>query len=191
MTEETPRRLIVEITASQDPEIGRWVWALEDTRRETLRSLKGLDQLVLDWTPPRGGNSIATLLYHIAAIELDWLYAEVLQAPEPWPASVTALFPENVRDDQSQLSEIRGEPLADLVCRLDVVRSSLLEAFRDMTLQEFRRARSLPDYDVTPEWVLHHLMQHEAEHRGHIQLQRTWAVQALGASEEGRSKVWP
>ncbi|MGA7731021.1 MAG: hypothetical protein WCD37_07085 [Chloroflexia bacterium] len=23
-------------------------------------------------------------------------------------------------------------------------------------------------YDVTPEWVLHHLMQHEGEHRGHI-----------------------
>ena len=38
-----------------------------------------------------------------------------------------------------------------------------------MTLDEFRRPRSLPQYDVTPEWVLHHLTQHEAEHRGHIQ----------------------
>jgi uncharacterized damage-inducible protein DinB len=185
MTEETPMRLIVDIAATNDPEIGRWIWALEDTRRETLLSLKGLDQLVLDWTPPQGGNSIASLLYHIAAIELDWLYAEVLQAPEPWPASVTALFSEEVRDVQGRLSEIRGEPLADHVHRLDVVRSSLLEAFRDMTLQEFRRARSLPDYDVTPEWVLHHLIQHEAEHRGHIQLQRTWAEQAVGAAERG------
>jgi uncharacterized damage-inducible protein DinB len=25
-----------------------------------------------------------------------------------------------------------------------------------------------PPYDVTPEWVLHHLMQHEAEHRSQI-----------------------
>jgi uncharacterized damage-inducible protein DinB len=28
--------------------------------------------------------------------------------------------------------------------------------------------RERPDYDVTPAWVLHHLMQHEAEHRSQI-----------------------
>ena len=37
-----------------------------------------------------------------------------------------------------------------------------------MTLDDYRRLRSLPDYDVTPEWVLHHLAQHEALHRGQI-----------------------
>jgi uncharacterized damage-inducible protein DinB len=37
-----------------------------------------------------------------------------------------------------------------------------------MDLADFRRIRSLPEYDVTPEWVLHHLMQHEAEHRSQI-----------------------
>ncbi len=30
------------------------------------------------------------------------------------------------------------------------------------------RPRRLPGYDVTPCWVLHHLMQHEAEHRAEI-----------------------
>jgi uncharacterized damage-inducible protein DinB len=37
-----------------------------------------------------------------------------------------------------------------------------------MDLTEFRRVRSLEYYDVTPEYVLHHLMQHEAEHRSQI-----------------------
>jgi uncharacterized damage-inducible protein DinB len=41
-----------------------------------------------------------------------------------------------------------------------------------MSLQEFRRVRVLPDYDVTPDYVLHHLMQHEAEHRGEIAMLR-------------------
>jgi uncharacterized damage-inducible protein DinB len=42
-----------------------------------------------------------------------------------------------------------------------------------MTLEDFRRPRHFPgQYDVTPEWVLYHLMEHEAEHRGHIQTLR-------------------
>jgi uncharacterized damage-inducible protein DinB len=43
-----------------------------------------------------------------------------------------------------------------------------------MSLAEFRRPRQGPSYTVTPEWVIHHLTQHEAEHRGQIvQLKRT------------------
>ncbi len=37
-----------------------------------------------------------------------------------------------------------------------------------MSLDDFRRARNLERYDVTPAWVVHHLLQHEAEHRGEI-----------------------
>jgi hypothetical protein len=37
-----------------------------------------------------------------------------------------------------------------------------------MTADDFVRPRSLADYDVSPAWVLHHLGQHEAEHRGEL-----------------------
>ena len=37
-----------------------------------------------------------------------------------------------------------------------------------MTPGDYRRPRSLPDYDVTPERVLRHLARHEALHRGKI-----------------------
>ena len=39
-------------------------------------------------------------------------------------------------------------------------------------LKDKLRVRSLPDYDVTPEWVLNHLVQHEAEHRAEIAITR-------------------
>jgi uncharacterized damage-inducible protein DinB len=42
-------------------------------------------------------------------------------------------------------------------------------------------------YDVTPEWVVHHLMQHEAEHRGQIGELRVAAEQALGVDANQRS----
>jgi len=34
--------------------------------------------------------------------------------------------------------------------------------------QHLRRVRQLADYGGTPEWVLHRLMQHAAEHRSEI-----------------------
>jgi hypothetical protein len=38
-----------------------------------------------------------------------------------------------------------------------------------MTAEDLHRVRTLPQYDVSPAWVLHHLSQHEAEHRGEIE----------------------
>ena len=68
----------VEPLPGYEPAVGRWLWLVEDTRRETKEALTGLVPAALDWTPNQTENSIGTLLYHIALIELDWLYREVL-----------------------------------------------------------------------------------------------------------------
>jgi uncharacterized damage-inducible protein DinB len=176
---DTRTREQVVPLAGYEPDIGRWLWALEDTRRATQVGLADITQPELDWTPPGEGNSIGTLLYHVAAIELDWLYTEVLEGRAPWPQEVADLFRVEVRDGQGRLSLIQGVGLSDHIYRLDVVREHLLEAFRVMTVHEFHQLRSFPAYDVTPEWVLHHLIQHEADHRGQIELLRSLAAQSF------------
>lgn len=150
-----------------EPEIGRALWQMQDARRRTKDALEGIREQALDWTPPGGGNSIGTLLYHLAAIETDWLYTDVLQAQE-FPEEIDGLFPHDVRDEQGVLSQVGGESLLEHFARLALVRSHLLQAYRRISLEDFRRPREFEDYAVTPEWVLHHLMQHEAEHRGQI-----------------------
>ena len=67
-----------------------------------------------------------------------------------------------------RLTAVRHIPLSDHIQRLDDARTRLLDVYADMSLAEFRRVRHLSNYDVTPEWVLHHLIQHETEHRGQI-----------------------
>ena len=171
-------RLLMDSDLSDELEIGRWLWALEDTRRRTKDYLDDLPADALDWLPAHSENSIGTLLYHIALIEADWLYVVVLEQPS-YPPFIAALFPHSDRDAQGHLSAVAGVSLAEHVMRLDTVRQELLQAFRNMPLQEFRRVRHLPEYDVTPEWVLHHLMQHEAEHRGQITALRDAAADAL------------
>lgn len=148
------------------PEIGRAVWMLEAARWRLLQCVAGLDTAVLDWQPPYGGNSIGTLLYHIAAIEADWLYTEVLQMP--FAPEIDTLLSFNVRDEFGRLTVVTNQTLAEHQHRLAVCRAQLLTAYRAMSLNDFRRLRYFEQYDVTPEWVLHHLIQHETEHRGQI-----------------------
>jgi uncharacterized damage-inducible protein DinB len=131
-----------------------------------MEELEGLSPAMIDWLPPDNESSIGTILYHLTDIEADWLYVEVLE--QSLPPAVAALFPYPTRDAQGQLTQVSGFSLEQHLERLATVRGLLLAVFQSMELAEFRRVRSLPHYDVTPEWVLHHLMQHEAEHRSQI-----------------------
>ena len=166
MDSQRKERLIVDTLVSKAPEIGRWLWALQDTRLLTLRELTGLSPAMIDWLPGDNESSIGTVLYHIADIEADWLYVEVLE--QPLPPDVAALFPHPTRDDQFRLTQVQGFSLEQHLSRLETVRGLVLDVYQQMDLPEFRRVRSLAEYDVTPEWVLHHLMQHEAEHRSQL-----------------------
>lgn len=164
--------LIVPPLPGYHPEIGRWLWALDDTRRETLKCLDGLTDEDLDTLPSGADNRIGALLYHIAIVEVGWLYFQVLEGKKPFPPGFGALFPADALDEQEQLTSLQGSSLQDHLQRLEKVRANLMEEFRGTTLEDFRRLRYLPEENVTPEWVLHHLIQHEAEHRGHIQTVR-------------------
>ncbi|MFZ5814724.1 MAG: DinB family protein [Bacillota bacterium] len=174
------RELVITLPEGFDPAIGPWVWELEEERARLKRAVADLTQEQLDH-PPAGGNSIGSLLYHIAAIELSWLYDEVLVAP--YPDELTALFHADVRGEGNQLSQVTGQPVRQHLHRLDAVREQLLASYRSMDLADYRCPRSLPDYQVTPEWVLFHLLRHEAQHLGQILLLR----KGLGLPNRGLS----
>lgn len=124
-----------------------------------------------------GGNSIGTLLAHLAAIEMDWLYSEVQQTTIP--ADILALLPPEVRDPDGRLVAVPGVPLAVHLDRLAQTRTVLVEVFQGMATAELRRVRHLPEMTVSPEWVLYHLLQHEVEHRGELGMVRLRAELTL------------
>jgi uncharacterized damage-inducible protein DinB len=163
---------------AREPEIGRWLWFLEEARGRTFQRIKGLEPALVDWAAPESGNSIASVLYHIAAIEADYLYADIMG--QPYPQQVVELFPFEVREQSGRLTPVRGFELSWYIQRLDRVRSLLLEAFQMMNLADFQRPRYLQEYnyEITPEWTLYHLTQHEAEHRGEIAALRARAEAA-------------
>src|SRR3954447_4360759 len=159
-------RLTLEPIAD-DPEVGRWLAALEDARRDTYRELERVSPDMVDWYPDAPLNSIGSLLYHIALIEADWVAVEILELTEN-PSELAALLPWPDRDADHHLSRIDGRTLDEHRARLDGVREWVLEKLRPMTNAEFHRVRSLEQYDVSPDWAVHHILQHEAEHRAHV-----------------------
>lgn len=131
-----------------------------------MRDLEDLEEPELDrrldWAP----NSIGTLLYHVAAIELDWTFSDLMETdvfPEGWEA----WFPVDVRDDDGILTAV-VEPLERHLARLEWVRSHLLSVLRGMADADLERTVDPGEHQSGTSWILHHLMQHEAEHRGQI-----------------------
>jgi uncharacterized damage-inducible protein DinB len=140
---------------------------MEDARRDTLRELEVVSDAVVDLQRPRSENSIGTTLCHVALIEADWLFDDIfgIQLSD---SALAVLFPFADRDSRGRLTEVRGESLAVHFRRLAAVREVLIDRLRPMSVEDFHTPRARERYDVSPAWVVHHLLQHESEHRTEI-----------------------
>jgi uncharacterized damage-inducible protein DinB len=159
------RSLLVASLPEYEEEIGRWLWCLEDVRRTLITGLIGISLSTLDMKIDES-QTIGSLLYHIALIEADWLYVEVLGTE--WDPEILSLFPLECRSEDSSLTHIEGQSLEEHILRLNKVREIFLSHFHSMDLTDWRQPRVLEHYDVTPEWVVYHLIEHESHHRGQI-----------------------
>ncbi len=169
------------------PEIGRWMWAMSEVRRRTLRLVEGLDQRTLDWEGPDGReNAIGSLLYHIAMVEMGWLYRDVM-GREDLPPALKPDFPFKMTEVDRHLTRVLGVPLPKHVARLSRSREVFLEELRAISIDDWRRLRRPPDfatvnYELTPEWAVFHLVEHEAGHAFQISSLKARARRSFGAS---------
>lgn len=163
------RELLVLKPIADDPEVGRWLAALEECRQRTLTELESVNDEMLDVRRPGSDNTIGSLLCHVALIETDWLVMDILGGADAMAMEeAAALLPFDDRNDEGVLTHVEGMSLDEHVDRLARVRTMLLERLRSMSADEFHTPREREDHDVSPAWVIHHLLQHEAEHRSEI-----------------------
>jgi hypothetical protein len=172
-----------------DPEIGRWLAALQDVRhRYTLRVVRDLDPRLIDWRGPDGqDNAIGSLLYHIAGVEMGWLWGEVL-GHAAWPTEVRQLFGAHDPADEGRFIHVSGLPLADHLERLERTRAIFQREMARISIDDWRRLRLDPQeqaYEVTPEWVVFHLVEHEAAHAGQISAIKARGLRMLSRAPSG------
>lgn len=158
-----------------DPIVGAALWVMQDCRRRTLRELESVRDEWLDAVPPMGHNTLGTILYHMAAAEVGWLYDDLLK--KPFPPDLKALFPTDDRDEQGMLARLKGSPLSAYLDRLAIAREHFISEYKAMSVEDFRRLREITYWTgethwLTAEFILYHLVNHDAEHRGEITMIR-------------------
>lgn len=159
----TRDRLVLDpVAGAADPEVGRWLAALEEVRRDTLKVLDEIPPEAVDRDLGDGGDTLGTVLYHVALIEVDWVFNDVLDREADIPRD---LFPHDDRLEDGQLTPISFDTLERHVDRLARVRAMVLDALRPMSAEEFHRVRSRDVVDVSASWVVFHQIDHEVEHR--------------------------
>ena len=160
-------------------EIAVWLWAMEACRQRTKGHLNGIDQAVLDWAGPDGTeNSIGSLLYHLAGVEMGWLHNEIL---ERWDLLPEDEFPFEAFTG-GRITPVVGVPATEHLARMDRCRTVFLERMKQVTIEDWSRVRHLPneDYSASPAWVVFHLVEHEAGHSAQIAVMKGRAQAALG-----------
>lgn len=166
--------LEVEPLPDWPPLIGYPLASLERTRRYLISYLDEIDQRALDRTPRGHRHSVATLLYHVAVIEMDWLFTRMLgrdRQESGIPACPDHILPYlryRPYQNEDEYTPVAGERLATHLDRLKATRTELMDTFRPMTVQQFRSPTGKAERTYTPEWIVERLIQHEAEHRGQI-----------------------
>ena len=163
------------------PEVGVWLWGMQEARRNLLKTLArveraGFGQEFIDWRGPGGNdNSVGTLLYHIAGVEMGWLHVDILGGalPDDW----SILLPFDDRTDDGALRHIPDVSLEDHLARLAETRRRFLEVVSAMSAAEWTELRSPKDeeYTISMAWTVYHLVEHEAGHLYQIRgIVRKW-----------------
>lgn len=165
--------LDIDLPPGFTPEIGRFVAMLEDTRRRTKRYLEGLSAEQLAWYPNDTVESIGTILLHIAAVEHSYIQEDIMRRPmgEEWKIAFPLRF---------GIPQISGRELSYFLEKLDSVREATETVLKSLTDNDLKRMISPLDpgepgnqqIEFSIEYLLYHLIGHEAHHRGQIAVQK-------------------
>ena len=164
----------LDVPPGFSPGIGRYVAQLAEIRAELLGHVEGLDPAQLAWHPDDRTESIGTQLLHVAAIEWSWTVEDIFGRPDSDYDGWEAAFPLRVGAPQ-----VTGQPLSFFTDRLERVRQEVLDALRGLSDADLPRlvGEAPPAEGEEPrsrlysiDWILFHLVHHEAHHAGQVEL---------------------
>ena len=140
---------------------------LVEVRKNLLKMIKDIDDSVLDYTPDeREIETIGTLLLHIAAVEWSWIIGDLEKRElsfEKWKQA----FPLRKGID---LAQQVGKGIEYYLEKLKEVRLEVYEKLKGFTDKDLDTVVKVEKRKFTIEWILYHVIEHEAEHLGQISL---------------------
>lgn len=158
-------RVILEREDDLSPRAALLFAMMEKARERLIKRVESLSNDVLDYSPHgRNIETIGTLLLHIAGVEWSWIFEDINDTAmdyEKWKHA----FP--LREGIDQLT---GQGIQFYLDRLAEVRKEVYEWLKTIDDDYLERTLQLGNTEVNVEWIIFHLIEHEAMHIGQISI---------------------
>ncbi|MFC1886464.1 DinB family protein [Thermodesulfobacteriota bacterium] len=144
-------------------EIQHYINTLNELRDQVKQQIDGLSQEELDWRPidaegELSTNSLAVAAVHIAGSEPFWM-KEIIDG-------------RNINRDRAAEFTTKGIELSELHKRLDAAGQITSEVLPFLSAAQLDEERKWRDQTVSVRWCILHVIDHTAQHLGHMQLTR-------------------
>ena len=144
-------------------EIEGYLTTLKELWDQVKSLLEGLPAEALDWRPTQeegelATNSLAAIATHVAGSG-TYLIKEVIGR-------------QAVHRDREAEFVARGVNASTLKARLDTAAKVVEEFLCPLTANQMEEDRKYRDHTATVRWIILHVIEHTAQHVGHMQLTR-------------------
>jgi uncharacterized damage-inducible protein DinB len=144
-------------------EIQAYLTKLDDLRNQVKALLEGLPPEALDWRPIQAEgelatNSLAVLAVHLAGSQTYWMKEIIGRTP--------------IQRDREAEFVAKGIRLDDLKARLDAAGKIVEEVLSPLSERQMEEERKFRDKPITIRGGILQVIEHVAQHIGHMQLTR-------------------
>jgi len=144
-------------------EIQAYLTKLGDLRNQAKTLLEGLPQEALDWRPIQGEgelatNSLAVMSVHLAGSQTYWMKEIICRTP--------------IQRDREAEFATKGASVADLKAGLDAAGKIAEEVLSPLTENQMEEERKFREKQITVRAGILQVIDHVAQHIGHMQLTR-------------------
>jgi hypothetical protein len=144
-------------------EVEAYLAKLGDLRNQAKSLLDGLPAEALDWRPIRGEgelatNSLAVIAVHLAGSQTYWMKEIIGRTP--------------IQRDREAEFATKGVSKPDLKAKLDITGKIAEETLSPLTESQLAEGRMFRDKSITVRGGILQVIDHVAQHIGHMQLTR-------------------
>jgi len=144
-------------------EVHTYLTDLNELRDQVKSLLEGSPQEALDWRPIEGEgelatNSLAAIVVHLAGSETFWM-KEVIGGKK-------------IDRDRDAEFVTKGLSFSELKAKIENAAKLTTEILSALTGKQLEEGRKWKDRTVSVRWCILHVIEHIAQHIGHMQLTR-------------------
>ena len=149
--------------------IGYYLGGMEEVRRQVAVAVKTIPDDLIGKPPFLGAHSIGGLVLHIG--EAEWFWMKMVVSGQQLTDEVKNAPYWDILDDVDRVAR-NGYTAEFCLNEADKIRNltrDVLFSYNDKDLERiitFERKGETTEYNLR--WVLHHLIDHEAQHKGQI-----------------------